>query len=39
MMRGVGRAGAEVQVERLVRGDLLGVGDELDGLVGQIRKP
>ena len=35
-MRGVRRAGAEMQVERLVRGDLLGVGDELDGLVGQI---
>ena len=28
--------GAEMQVERLVRGDLLGIGDELDGLVSQI---
>jgi hypothetical protein len=36
MMRGMAGAGAEVQVERLVRGDLLGVGDELDGLVGQV---
>ena len=36
MMRGVHRAGAEMQVERLVRGDLLGVGDELDRLVGQV---
>jgi hypothetical protein len=34
VMRGVRRASAEVQVERLVRGDLLSVGDELDGLVG-----
>jgi hypothetical protein len=32
----VHRPGAEMQVERLVRGDLLGVGDELDGLVGQV---
>ena len=36
MMRGMAGTGAEVQVERLVRGDLLGVGDELDGLVGQV---
>ena len=36
-MRRVGRARAEVQVERLVRVDLLGVGDEPDGLVDQIR--
>ena len=37
VVRGVRRAGAEVQVERLVRGDLLGVGDERDRLVGQVR--
>ena len=36
VVRRVRRAGAEVQVERLVRGDLLGVGDELDRLVGQV---
>jgi hypothetical protein len=35
-MRGVHRAGAEMQEERLVRSDLLGVGDELDRLVRQI---
>ena len=35
-MRGVARAGAEVQVKRLVGGNLLGVGDELDGLVRQV---
>ena len=31
MVRGVRGAGAVVQVERLVRGDLGGVGQELDG--------
>ena len=36
MVRGVRRAGAEVQVERLVRGHLLGVGDERDGVIGQV---
>ena len=36
VVRGVRRTGAEVQVERLVWGDLLGVGDELDRLVRQI---
>jgi hypothetical protein len=36
MMRGVPGASTEMQVERLVWGDLLGVGDELDGLVGQV---
>ncbi len=36
MMRGVHGPGTEVQVERLVRGDLLGVGDELDRLVHQV---
>ena len=36
MVRRVRRAGAEVQVERLVRVDLLGVGDELDRLVDQV---
>ena len=36
MMRRMRRAGAEMQVERLVRCDLLGVGDELDRLVRQV---
>lgn len=36
-MRSMRRTEAEVQVERLVRGDLLGVGDELDRLTGQVR--
>ena len=36
MVRGVGGAGAKVQEERLVRGDLLGIGDESDRLVGQV---
>ena len=36
VVRGVRRAGAEVQVERLVGIDLLGVGDELDRLVGEV---
>ena len=36
VVRRVRRAGAEVQIERLVGIDLLGVGDELDRPVGQI---
>ena len=36
LVRRVVGAGGEVQEERLVRRDLLEVGDELDGLVGQI---
>ncbi len=36
VVRGVRRAGAEVQVERLVRGHLLGVGDERDRVVGEV---
>ena len=36
VMRGVGRAETQVQVERLVRVDLLGVGDEPDRLVDQV---
>ena len=36
VVRGVRRAGAEVQVERLVGIDLFGVGDELDRLVGEV---
>ena len=36
VVRGVRGAEAEVQVERLVRVDLLGVGDELDRLVDQV---
>jgi hypothetical protein len=36
MMRSVHRSGAEMQVERLMRGDLLGIGDELDRLVHQV---
>ena len=29
-------AGTEMQVKRFVGGDLFGIGDELDGLVGQV---
>jgi hypothetical protein len=36
MVRGMRGAGAKMQVERLIRGDLLGVGDELDRLVRQV---
>jgi hypothetical protein len=36
VVRGVRGAGAQLQVERLVRGDLLGVGDEPDRLVDQV---
>ena len=36
VVRGVRGAEAQVQVERLVRVDLLGVGDELDRLVDQV---
>ena len=36
VVRGVVGAGGEVQEERLVRSHLLEVGNELDGLVGQI---
>ena len=36
VVRRVVGAGGEVQEEGLVRRDLLGVGDELDGLVGQV---
>ena len=36
VVRGVRGAGAEVQEERLVRRDLLGVGDERDRLVDQV---
>ena len=36
MVRCVRRAGAEMQEERLVRGHLLGVGDEGDGVIGQV---
>ena len=36
VMRRVHGTGAEVQVKRFVGGDLLGIGDELNGLVGQV---
>ena len=36
VMRRVHGAGTEMQVKRLVRRDLLGIGDELDGLVSQV---
>ena len=37
VVRRVRRTGAEVQVERLVGVDLVGVGNELDRLVGEVR--